>query len=267
MKQRRMYSEIEKVKNITNYSATSEIAMYVLATQKNIPVAEILKKEKRESELKEFQEIMANFSSQINVAFGKNVTKNNLEKSENDHVLNKKTKIQKKSPERNIVVNIGTHTQIDHPILPKQMLNEAQKMADIYPIFYIFENSVRGLIQHVMVSKYDKDWWDKATIPIKVKQKVEIRINDEDKNRWHGKRGAHPIFYTDIEELTSIIENNWKEFVSLLPQQHWVKTMIEIIGTSRNVVAHNNPLSPDDISALKVHFKQWTNQIKKINVG
>jgi len=162
------------------------------------------------------------------------------------------------------IINIGVMGKIDHPVITRQIATEAQKMANVYPIIYVFENSIRKLIQKIMEPKYGPDWWNKAKIVSKVKEKVKIRKKDEDKNRWHGKRGAHEIFYTDIEELTSIMENNWDDFKKYLPKQYWVKTIIEIIGTSRNVVAHNNPLTNDDISALKVHFKQWTKQIKNI---
>lgn len=156
--------------------------------------------------------------------------------------------------------------EIEAPGISNQLAKDAKKMASVYPIIYVFENSVRELIQKIMESKHGKDWWKKATISTKIKDKVKIRKKNEKKNKWHGQRGAHEIFYTDIEELTSIIENNWEDFKKYLPKQHWVKTMIEIIGTSRNVIAHNNPLSVDDISALKVHFKQWIKQIKDIEI-
>lgn len=162
------------------------------------------------------------------------------------------------------IINIGVMGKINHPLITTQIASDAQKMANIYPIIYVFENSIRNLIQKVMESKYGSDWWNKAKISSKIKGKVKIRKKDEDRNRWHGKRGAHEIFYTDIDELTSIMETNWNDFKKYLPKQHWVKTMIEIIGTSRNVIAHNNPLKKDDISSLKVHFKQWMKQVKGI---
>jgi len=138
-------------------------------------------------------------------------------------------------------------------------------MANVYPIIYVFENSVRMFVQKIMEKNHGKDWWKKAIITSKIIQKVKIRKKDEDKNRWHGKRGTHEIFYTDIEELMSIMENNWEIFEHHLPKQHIVKAIIEIIGTSRNVIAHSNPLSKDDILALKLNYRRWTKQVKDIN--
>jgi hypothetical protein len=112
-----------------------------------------------------------------------------------------------------------------------------------------------------MVKNHGTNWWDN-NVGKKIRDKVTIRISNENKNKWHGKRGAHQIFYTDIEDLSDIIAANWEDFKEYFPDQAWVKTMISVIGTSRNVVAHNNPLSDDDIDAVKVNFRQWTKQIK-----
>jgi len=162
------------------------------------------------------------------------------------------------------IINIGFVGGIKDPIITPQIAKEAKEMANVYPIIYVFENSVRKFVQKIMEKKHGKDWWEKAKINSKIIQKVKIRKEDEDKNRWHGKRGTHEIFYTDIEELMSIMENNWEIFEHHLPKQHIVKAIIEIIGTSRNVIAHNNPLSKDDVLALKLNYRRWTKQVKDI---
>lgn len=165
----------------------------------------------------------------------------------------------------NTIIRIGKDFQTDHPVLPKRIAEEAAKMSEIYPYFYVFENSVRNTIQRVMEKNYGQDWWNvKASNTLK--KKVETRLAQEGKNRWHGKRGAHEINYVDIEDLADIITTNWQDFEKLFPSQHWVKANIEVITLSRNVVAHNNPLADDDIESVKVRFREWTNQIKDIEV-
>jgi len=151
----------------------------------------------------------------------------------------------------------------DRSILSNLVVEEASKMSAIYPYFYVFENSIRNVIQKVMERAYGPDWWNaKGSNPMK--KKAGNRIAQDGKNRWHGKRGAHPINYVDIEDLSDIITTNWQDFEKLFPSQHWVKANIEIITLSRNVVAHNNPLTDDDIESVKVRFREWTNQVKDI---
>lgn len=152
-----------------------------------------------------------------------------------------------------------------YQILSEKILEEANKMAKIYPTIYIFENSVRVVTQSVLEKSHGEHWWNEK-VSSKIRKKVESRIHDENKNKWHGKRGAHSIYYTDIEDLSDIIGTNWQDFADYFPDQAWVKTMISVIGRSRNVVAHNNPLSNDDIEAVKVNFKQWTKQITDFKI-
>jgi hypothetical protein len=35
-----------------------------------------------------------------------------------------------------------------------------------------------------------------------------------------------------------------------------------MIEETRNIVAHNNPISKDDEEKLKVHFKDWAKRIR-----
>ena len=112
-----------------------------------------------------------------------------------------------------------------------------------------------------METNHGSDWWDNK-VSGRIKKIVAGRMENENRNKWHEKRGAHPIFYTDIDHLSDIITTNWSDFDKYFPSQHWIKAKIEIIETSRNVVSHNNPLSNDDIASVKLNFKQWTKQIK-----
>jgi hypothetical protein len=139
-------------------------------------------------------------------------------------------------------------------------------MLAIYPYLYLFENSVRYFIIERMKEKYGEDWW-KQRVGNPIQTKAEERLEKEGRNRWHGKRGQHPIFYVDIDDLRSIIVSNERDFRDKFPgvkrPLEWVQQRIEEIEISRNVVAHNNPLAENDITRLKVYFRDWVEQMKK----
>lgn len=180
-------------------------------------------------------------------------------------VVQKEKSPDKKKSEKPVVLNFSNF-KIEDPILPRKLAEEADFMAKkVYPVIYVFENSVRNIIIKLLEKKHGPDWWNKDTISSKTKQKVEGRISDEDRNRWHGKRGVHPIFYSDIDDLKNIITSNWNDFKPYLKtSQAIIIANIEIIEQSRNVISHNNPLSNDDIDSVKVHFKQWIKLIKNV---
>ena len=167
----------------------------------------------------------------------------------------------KVSPKQ-IVIEFPKGVKVTEPLLPKKLVDEAIEMAAVYPIVYIFENSVRNLVLTIMSAKYSDKWWEQK-IGSTIKKRVQGRIEKEDKNRWHGRRGAHPIFYTDIDDLKSIITAYWSDFEDMFPSQQWLTVKIEEIEMSRNVIAHNNPLDKDDITRLTLDLKGWIKQISR----
>ena len=163
---------------------------------------------------------------------------------------------------RAVRVTIGRDIQLSDPVLPQRIVREAKLMAEsVYPIMYIFENSVREVIQRVMVQAYGDNWWTEKA-PKKVRDTVAGRMQSEKRKAWHSKRGAHAIYYTDIDELKGIVASNWEPFAPLFNDQSWFTHIVDQIAVSRHVVAHSNPISKQDLKRLEVNFTDWENQIR-----
>jgi hypothetical protein len=233
---RRVYQLIEKKKKDYGYTITNEMAAYLLAADYDIDLSEILPEEEL-TRLRMLRET-------------KTVVKENV----------------KKMPSKITTIEISKEFRVIDPFLPQKIIDEAKEMSKVYPIVYLFENSVRNLIRIVLEKKYGSNWWS-YKVPPSIQREVQKRLEQEKKNRWHGKRGAHPIFYTDIEDLSSIIVTNWNDFKELFPNQEWIKVRISEIELTRNTIAHNNPLSKRDIQRLKIYFQDWINQIKGYKVS
>jgi hypothetical protein len=164
---------------------------------------------------------------------------------------------------KTVKVIVGGTVELTDPLLPEKMLREARLMADkVYPLLYVLENSVRQLIIRVLSSVHGECWWSIAA-PAETKSKVQTRKDQEDSKPWHGKRGVHEIYYTDLDDLKRIITSNanWPHFQAVLLNQQWVKQRLEEIETSRNVIAHSNPLEQHDLDRLTVYFGDWQRQI------
>jgi hypothetical protein len=168
----------------------------------------------------------------------------------------------KKSVNKVVQLSVGKTFEVTDPLLPHKVLTEAKEMAEVvYPLLYVFENSVREIIIRIMQSAHGPQWWD-TKVSKDIQQEVQKRKVKEDQNPWHGKRGVHPIHYTDLEHLGRIVQNNWTDFKSILPTIQWLTQRVDEIGHSRNPVAHMNPLSKDDIQRIKVYFRDWEKQIR-----
>jgi hypothetical protein len=230
----RLYQMIDDKRAQYAFSISRETAAYLVAAENGIDISKYLK----DDELSKVRELKAVIVSSV------------------------KPRHAAKDPNsKQIVVEIDRSVKIVDPLLPKKFIDDATKMAGVYPVVYIFENSVRNLILTIMNSKHGEKWWD-TKVGAKIKDKVKGRIEDEDRNRWHGRRGAHPIFYTDIDELKSIVTSNWSEFQDIFPNLQWVTGKIDEIEMSRNIIAHNNPLEDRDILRLKLNLEDWIKQIE-----
>jgi hypothetical protein len=126
--------------------------------------------------------------------------------------------------------------------------------------FFCFENSARELIAQRLSENHGPTWWDEcATSPLK--KKVEERQDKEGKNRWHMKRGAGEVYYTDFGDLASLIRNNWDDFEDLFPDPEWVISRFTELEASRNIVAHNNTLEKRERDRIALYLRDWVRQV------
>lgn len=151
------------------------------------------------------------------------------------------------------------------PALKKSHADDAKRMAErVYPTLYIFENSVRDLIEAVLRDKHGKDWW-KTAVPSKVRETAKKHKADEKKDGWHSARGRRAIDYVFLNDLWAIIRDNWGDFKALFPDQAWVQSLItNDMNVSRRVLAHMNPLGADDVSNIEAAFRKWTKQLRAV---
>jgi hypothetical protein len=222
LSKRRIYQLIEKKRKEYGYTISRETAAYILAADHyDIDISKHLSDE----ELDKVRE-------------ARRIT---IEKRE---LVPTKETPQRKIPKvRKKLVSTDRY-------LPMSVKRDAEKMSEVYKILYLFENSVRHVILSVMGLKYGLNWWE-IKVSKEIKNKVEKRMAAEKKNRWHSRRGAHRIFYTDIEDLCAIVTTNWQDFENMFPDLTWVKSRIDSIGLSRNIVAHNNSPTKQRNTAFK----------------
>ncbi len=161
---------------------------------------------------------------------------------------------------KTVTVKIGKDLSLSDPILGKQILADAREMTTIYAELYFFENSAREVINRVLSNKLGPDWWDTG-VKKGILDKVQGRIDTEERNAWHGQRGSHPIYYSDISDLQSIIQRHWEHFKDIFPEPNWVMVRLNEISLSRNIIDHHNPLQKKDRQRLSIYLKDWHDQI------
>ncbi|MGH2727558.1 MAG: Swt1 family HEPN domain-containing protein [Actinomycetota bacterium] len=147
--------------------------------------------------------------------------------------------------------------------LSAKHMRDAERMAKVYPLLYVFENSAREFIDGHLAQKYG-DWWDDPKIvPTDVRRTVEISRKAEAENRTHTSRKARPIYYTTFGDLVRIVESEKGRTVfkkPLFPRPTWFTELVKASEHTRNIVAHMNPLQPADVRRLEMALQDWLKQ-------
>lgn len=141
-----------------------------------------------------------------------------------------------------------------------------QMAVNVYPLLYAFENSVREFIDGHLTAAYGEDWYDDPkVVSTDVRRTVERNRKADAENRTHSARNARPIYYTTFGELILIVqsEKGAKVFKRpLFPRPTWFPELVKASEHTRNIVAHVNPIKPQDLKRLQVDFEDWLNQTK-----
>lgn len=165
-------------------------------------------------------------------------------------------------PKERVVIIAGEFRETDS-ILPDHKLSEAKQMASVYPLLYVLENSVREVIDRVMTAKSGKDWWGKEA-PRKLRDLVEGRMADDQRNSWHQRRGSRPVDYLDLNDLPNLMRKIQGVVVpGIIPTVEWFADLVNELYRSRCVLCHMNPLDNDNAQAVKLRFRQWQKQVRQ----
>ena len=166
---------------------------------------------------------------------------------------------------RSVHVSIASLAVEELPGLTATHAKEAKLMAEkVFPALYVFENSLRDVIERVLKAAYGKAWWDEVAKPLR--DKAKTRKDQEAKDLWHDKRGDRGLDYLDVKDLADIVKHPklWPHFSSLFPRDDWVESLVEDLNVSRRVIAHMSALSTEDTASLESTFRKWVRQLQGV---
>jgi len=144
--------------------------------------------------------------------------------------------------------------------LDEDEVEAARKMSAVYIAIASFENMVRNLISTRMLEVKKDNWWEDC-VSSEIKKKAQRKIDDEKRIRWHKSRGLSPIYFSEISDLISIIQQNWTAFEDIIQDIDWLRQIIKSVERSRNVIMHSGQLSLDDIERVGVNIRDYIRQV------
>jgi len=172
--------------------------------------------------------------------------------------------VSSKKTSKSIILKFNKKLIDKEPLLSSTQASDAKKMAEVFPLIYVLENSIRIFLAKAFEHYYGKEWWDEkaGNTP---KRRVQERKDNEAKKPWHQKRARSNIGYLDLIELKTLANKIDSHLVAdrILPKVQWLSNIIEEIYESRCVLCHMNPLKAESIQMIEVNYTKWINQISK----
>lgn len=145
-------------------------------------------------------------------------------------------------------------------MLDEERLTAARLMSAVYATIAAFENSVRDFITTVMADGEGPDWWDQK-VSSNIRSRAEKRRKQEAETKWHATRGEGLLHYTDMGDLSNIVQQNWALFEPHVLSVDWVKSILDVVERSRNVIMHSGSLEEEDVARLGINMRDWLTQV------
>lgn len=146
-------------------------------------------------------------------------------------------------------------------ILPDEVKKKGREMTGVYYVLYCIENSLRIFIDKKFKEKIGVNYAEKIVVSASIKKSIQLRKDQEAINAWICIRGDSDLFYMDFKELGDLILNNWDTFKDSFPDQAWIKSKLDELGTCRNLVAHNSYVGEHERNVINVNYKSIVKQL------
>lgn len=98
-----------------------------------------------------------------------------------DRIAEKETDLPKPKPKtivKNNIIEITKDIKLSDPLLDTQIISDAKQMAIYYAQIYVFENSVREVINRVLSKNLSTKWWNNTNVKKELIDKVQGRIDN-----------------------------------------------------------------------------------------
>jgi len=129
------------------------------------------------------------------------------------------------------------HKDLRRIIFPEEIKDKSIEMSKIYTYLYCVKNALRLFIVNVARNNFGDEYMTKIYLNTDMKKKIRERKKDQEKKKWMSLRGDSDIYLLDIEDFSTIIQNNWSIFNSYFEDQNWIVKNIDEIASCRNPIA------------------------------
>jgi hypothetical protein len=139
-------------------------------------------------------------------------------------------------------------------VLPSEV-RAATKAAEVFKLFFVFEQYLRDLVLSVLSEKDKENWW--ARVPQDVRDEVAKLEADEEMKEWMGIASRDKISLTTYPQLLRIIDQLWKDdFAAILRDKSLIQEARHV-SHLRNITCHMNLVPDEEVARVRIVMKDW----------
>ena len=139
-------------------------------------------------------------------------------------------------------------------LLPKQV-RSAERAAEAYKLFYVFEGYLRDFMLDVLTDDSEVGWWDK--LPQDVKDEVEKMEETEEVKGWMAIGSREKSRLLTFPQLLKVFEHRWKENFADLIRDRALIQEARLIGHLRNTICHMTEISDEEMDRIRQTMRDW----------
>jgi Swt1-like HEPN len=140
------------------------------------------------------------------------------------------------------------------PALPATV-RKAFAAAEVYKLFYVFENYLREFVLEVLTKDATASWWDR--IPSDVQTDITKLEETEEVKSWMALGSRDKSALMTFPQLLRVIEHNWKDLFEDVVRDRALVQQARLIGHLRNTICHMSPVPKEEEDRIKQTMRDW----------
>ena len=141
-------------------------------------------------------------------------------------------------------------------VLPKEV-RAATAAAEIYRLFFVFENFIRDFVLESLSDVEKNDWWGR--VPKDVQTEVEKHEQTEEQKQWMALTSRSKLALTTLPQLIRIMDDtaNWNDVFKPLVRDKLLLQEARGISHVRNTICHMSPVSDEEAERVRLVMRDW----------
>jgi hypothetical protein len=134
-------------------------------------------------------------------------------------------------------------------------VRKASDAAEIYRLFFVFENYLREFVVEVLSKDASEAWWDK--IPPDVQAEVIKLENTEEVKSWMALGSRDKSSLMTLPQLLRVIDENWKKCFDDFVRDKSLIQEGRLIVHLRNTICHMSSIPTEEADRIRQVMRDW----------